>query len=231
VQALNASFDLVIFDCDGVLVDSEVISCRAHAETLTRHGYPITSQQVFDRFLGRSTRQANHEVEAELGRPLPEDFHTQLQNELFRAFEADLHAVAHIHAALDAITQPVCVASSGSPQRMRVTLGHTGLHDRFAPNIFSALQVQNGKPAPDLFLFAAGQMKARPERCVVIEDSVPGVTAACAAGMAVFGFHGGSHCVPGHAATLRTAGAAVTFDDMRQLPGLIGRIGTAATAS
>ena len=101
-----------------------------------------------------------------------------MQNELFRAFEADLHAVAHIHAALDAITQPVCVASSGSPQRMRVTLGHAGLHDRFAPNIFSALQVQNGKPAPDLFLFAAGQMKARPERCVVIEDSVPGVTAS-----------------------------------------------------
>ena len=102
---------------------------------------------------------------------------------------------------------------------MRVSLGRAGLHDRFAPHIFSALQVKSGKPAPDLFLFAAGQMKARPERCVVIEDSVPGVTAACAAGMVVLGFHGGSHCVPGHAAMLRAAGAAVTFDDMRQLPG------------
>jgi HAD superfamily hydrolase (TIGR01509 family) len=229
VQLLSANLDLVIFDCDGVLVDSEVISCRAHAEVLTRHGYPITSQQVFDRFLGRSTRQTNHEVEAELGRSLPDDFHAQLQHELFRAFEADLHAVPHVHAALDAITQPVCVASSGSPQRMRVTLGRTGLYDRFAPNIFSALQVQNGKPAPDLFLFAAGQMKTRPERCVAIEDSIPGVTAACAAGMMVLGFHGASHCPPGHAAMLRAAGAAVTFEDMRQLPDLIRRIGAATT--
>jgi len=96
-----------------------------------------------------------------------------LQDELFRAFEADLHAVPHVHTVLDAITQPVCVASSGSPQRMRVTLGRTGLYDRFAPNIFSALQVQNGKPAPDLFLFAAGQMKTRPERCVAIETVSP----------------------------------------------------------
>jgi HAD superfamily hydrolase (TIGR01509 family) len=215
--------DLIIFDCDGVLVDSEVISCRAHAEVLTRHGYPITSEQVFDRFLGRSTRQANLEVEAELGRSLPDDFHTQLQDELFRSFEADLEAVPHIHAALDRIAQPVCVASSGSPQRMRVSLGRTSLYDRFAPNIFSALQVKNGKPAPDLFLFAAEQMTATPERCLVIEDSIAGITAACAAGMAVLGFCGGSHCAPDHAEALRAAGATMTFTDMRELPGLIER--------
>ncbi|TAI63845.1 HAD family hydrolase [Bradyrhizobium sp. Leo170] len=213
--------DLIIFDCDGVLVDSEVISCRAHAEILTRHGYPITSEQVFDRFLGRSTRQANLEIEAELGRSLPDDFHTQLQDELFRSFEADLQAVPHIHAALDRIAQPVCVASSGSPQRMRVSLGRTALHERFAPNIFSALQVKNGKPAPDLFLFAAGQMKVAPERCLVVEDSLPGITAARAAGMTVLGFCGGSHCGPGHAEALRAAGATMTFADMRELAGLI----------
>ncbi|MGY3610356.1 MULTISPECIES: HAD family hydrolase [unclassified Bradyrhizobium] len=213
--------DLIIFDCDGVLVDSEVISCRAHAEVLTRHGYPITSEQVFDRFLGRSTRQANLEIEAELGRSLPDDYHTHLQDELFRSFEADLQAVPHIHAALDRIAQPVCVASSGSPQRMRVSLGRTALYERFAPNIFSALQVKNGKPAPDLFLFAAGQMKVAPERCLVVEDSLPGITAARAAGMAVLGFCGGSHCRPGHAETLRAAGATMTFADMRELPGLI----------
>jgi HAD superfamily hydrolase (TIGR01509 family) len=207
-----------------VLVDSEVISCRAHAEVLSRHGYPITSEQVFHRFLGRSTRQANFEVEAELGRSLPDDFHVQLQDELFRSFEADLQAVPYIHAALDAITQPVCVASSGSPQRMRVSLGRTGLYDQFAPNIFSAVQVNKGKPAPDLFLFASGQMKAAPERCIVIEDSVPGVTGARAAGMMVLGFHGGSHCISGHADVLRAAGATATFDDMRQLPGLIDRL-------
>ena len=121
---------------------------------------------------------------------------------------------------------PICVASSGTPENIRHGLACAGLFDQLAPHIFSAMQVKRGKPAPDLFLFAAGQMKAKPERCVVIEDSVPGVTGARAAGMVVLGFHGGSHCVPGHAAMLRTAGAAVTFDDMRQLPGLIGRIGT-----
>jgi len=219
------SFDLIIFDCDGVLVDSEVISCRAHAEVLSRHGYPITQEQVFDRFLGRSTRQANSEVEAELGRALPEDFHVQLQDEQLRSFGADLEAIPHIHSALDMISQAVCVASSGSHQRMRVTLGRTRLTDRFAPNIFSASQVVNGKPAPDLFLFAAHQMNVPPERCLVIEDSVAGIAGAIAAGMPVLGFHGGSHCREGYGAKLRDAGATATFDDMRQLPELISRLG------
>ncbi|NOJ39632.1 HAD family hydrolase [Bradyrhizobium australiense] len=225
---LNPNFDLVIFDCDGVLVDSEVISCRAHAQTLTRHGYPITSEQVFHRFLGRSTRQANIEIEAELGRALPDDFHLQLQDELYRTFEADLEAVPHIHAALDAIAQPICVASSGSHSRMRISLGRTKLYDRFAPNIFSASQVSNGKPAPDLFLFAAEQMHVAPERCIVIEDSVPGVMGGCAAGMTVLGFHGGSHCRQGYGEKLHDAGAAVIFDDMRRLPDLIARVGLMA---
>jgi HAD superfamily hydrolase (TIGR01509 family) len=220
--------DLVIFDCDGVLVDSEVISCRAHADLLTRHGYPITAEQVFERFLGRSTRQANVEVEAELGRSLSGDFHVELRDELFRSFTATLQAIPHIHQALDAITQPVCVASSGSQDRMRVSLGRARLYDRFAPHIFSASQVRNGKPAPDLFLFAARQMATSPERCLVIEDSVPGITGACAAGMTVLGFVGGSHCRPGYADTLRAAGAVLTFDDMGQLPDLIERIGVAA---
>ncbi|MGA7811258.1 HAD family hydrolase [Bradyrhizobium sp.] len=224
------TFDLVIFDCDGVLVDSEKISCRAHADVLSRHGYPITADDVFQRFLGRSTRQANLEIEAELGRSLPDAYHGELQDELFRAFTADLEAVPHIGDALDRISAAICVASSGSQQRMRVSLGGTGLYDRFAPNIFSAAQVGNGKPAPDLFLFAAEQMKMSVERCIVVEDSVPGITGARAAGMTVLGFHGGSHCRPGHAATLSAAGAAATFADMRQLPDLIERIGDAVTA-
>ena len=219
------NFDLIIFDCDGVLVDSEAISCRAHAEVLSRHGYPITREQVFDRFLGRSTRQASSEVEAELGRALPDDFHVQLRDEQFRSFEADLEAVPHIHAALDAIVQPICVASSGSQQRMRLTLGRTHLYNRFAPNIFSSSQVLNGKPAPDLFLFAAEQMNVPPEHCLVIEDSVAGIAGAIAAGMPVLGFHGGSHCREGYGRKLHDAGAAMIFDDMRQLPDLIARIG------
>jgi HAD superfamily hydrolase (TIGR01509 family) len=215
--------DLIIFDCDGVLVDSEVISCRAHADVLSRHGYPITSDEVFERFLGRSTRQANLEIETELGRKLPDDYHAELQDELFGNFERDLEAIRGIHDALDRITQRVCVASSGSHQRMRVSLGSTSLYERLAPNIFSASQVKNGKPAPDLFLFAASEMRVPPERCVVIEDSVVGIAGARAAGMTVFGFCGGSHCGPGYAEILRQAGTDLTFDDMRQLPDLVRR--------
>jgi HAD superfamily hydrolase (TIGR01509 family) len=215
-------FDLIIFDCDGVLVDSEVISCRAHADVLTRNGYSISHEQVFDRFLGRSTRQATLEIEAELGRSLPEDFDAQLKSELFKSFAATLRAVPHIEQALAAISQPVCVASSGSHERMRASLGRAGLYDRFMPNIFSASQVKRGKPAPDLFLFAAARMGVPPARCLVIEDSVPGIVGAGAAGMTVFGFYGGSHCRLGYAETLRAAGAAATFDDMRELAEMIG---------
>lgn len=218
------NFDLIIFDCDGVLVDSEVIACRVDADSLTRHGYPITADQVLDRFLGRSMRQVRLEVEAELGRSLPDDFSTQLLEELYRSFVAELKAVPHIHATLDTIAQPACVASSSSHERMRISLGRTGLYDRFAPHIFSATQVRNGKPAPDLFLFAAEQMAMSPKQCLVIEDSAPGIAAARAAGMTVLGFHGGSHCRPGYADRLHAAGAAIVFNDMRQLPALIEQI-------
>lgn len=222
--------DLIIFDCDGVLVDSEVISCRAHADVLTRHGYPITSEQVFERFLGRSTKQANREIETELGRALPEAYHGDLQDELFRAFEADLEAISGIHDVLDVVTQRVCVASSGSHQRMRVSLGRTGLYVRLAPNIFSSSQVKNGKPAPDLFLFAAKEMGVAPECCVVVEDSLAGIAGARAARMKVFGFCGGSHCRAGHAETLRQAGADLIFADMHQLPELVRRVAADALA-
>ncbi|MGJ4951059.1 HAD family hydrolase [Bradyrhizobium sp. HKCCYLS20291] len=226
--ARPSSFDLVIFDCDGVLVDSEVISCQAHADVLSLCGYPISADQVFDRFLGRSSKQATAEVEAELGRSLPADFNAKLQDRLFRAFEHDLHPVAGIVDALDALDVPVCVASSGSHQRMRVSLGATRLYDRLAPHIFSSSQVENGKPAPDLFLFAAAQMNARPQACVVVEDSLAGIRGGIAAGMTVLGFHGGSHCRPGHADSLREAGATLVFDDMRQLPIILNQLGEKA---
>jgi HAD superfamily hydrolase (TIGR01509 family) len=220
------SFDLIIFDCDGVLVDSEVISCRAHAETLTRHGYPITADQVLDRFLGVSDREARLTIEAELGRRLPDDFEVQVKQATLQRYADDLRPVPYIGEAIAAISLPKCVASSGTPAKIRHGLTCAGLYDALAPHIFSAGQVKRGKPAPDLFLFAAEQMKTSPARCIVIEDSIPGVTGAVAAGMTVLGFHGGSHCRPGYAGTLRAAGAAATFDDMRQLAELIGQIGT-----
>ena len=219
---MNASIDLVIFDCDGVLVDSEVISCRAHSQMLTRHGYPITADQVLDRFLGVSDREARLTIEAELGRKLPDDFEVQVKQATLGSYADDLRAISNVDEAIAAIGLPKCVASSGTPEKIRHGLTCAGLYDLLAPHIFSASQVKRGKPAPDLFLFAAEQMQIAPERCLVIEDSVPGITGARAAGMTVLGFFGGSHCRPGHADTLRAAGAVLTFDDMRQLPGLIG---------
>jgi len=220
----QANFDLVIFDCDGVLVDSEVISCRAHAETLTRHGYPITADQVLDRFLGMSDREARLTIESELGRALPADFETQMKQAALRYYAHDLRNIPHIGETIAAIDLPKCVASSGTPEKIRHGLEAAGLYHLLAPNIFSATQVRNGKPAPDLFLFAASQMVTAPGRCVVIEDSVPGITGARAAGMTVLGFHGGSHCRPGYGDTLRAAGAAATFDDMRRLPDMLTQI-------
>ena len=226
---MNANVDLVIFDCDGVLVDSEVISCRAHAATLARHGYAITADQVLDRFLGVSEREARLTIENEIGRRLPDDFETQVNQATLQFYAGDLRAISYVGDAIAAIDLPKCVASSGTPEKIHHGLTCTGLYDRLAPHIFSATQVERGKPAPDLFLFAAERMQVSPERCLVIEDSVPGVTGARAAGMTVLGFHGGSHCRPGHADMLRAAGAALIFDDMRQLPGLIGRVGAVAS--
>ncbi|MES1149370.1 MAG: HAD family hydrolase [Bradyrhizobium guangdongense] len=222
--------DLIIFDCDGVLVDSEVISCRAHASVLTRHGYPITPEQVLTRFLGVSDREARRMVEDEIGRKLPDDLEAQIKSATLQFYAGELQPITHVAAAIAAIDLPKCVASSGTPEKIRHGLDCAGLYDQLAPHIFSATQVARGKPAPDLFLFAAEQMKTAPENCLVIEDSVPGVTGARAAGMAVLGFHGGSHCPPGHGEKLRQAGAGLIFDDMRQLPDLVSRVGTDAVA-
>ena len=225
MRDLNSNVDLVIFDCDGVLVDSEVISCRAHAETLTRHGYPITAEQVLERFLGVSDREARQTIEREMGRELPDDFEAQMKQAALQRYTGELGAIPNIGEAIDAIRLPKCVASSGTPEKIHHGLTCAGLYDQLAPHIFSATQVSRGKPAPDLFLFAAEQMKVQPAQCLVIEDSVPGVTGGRAAGMNVLGFHGGSHCRPGHGDGLRAAGAAAVFEDMRQLPVLIAKMG------
>ena len=218
-------FDLVIFDCDGVLVDSELISCRAHADMLIRHGYPITADQVLDRFLGVSDREARLAIEAEFGRALPADFEILIKQATLDSYQDELRPIPHMVETIAAIRLPKCVASSGTPEKIRHGLTCAGLYELLAPHIFSAVQVERGKPAPDLFLFAAERMNAPPSRCVVIEDSVPGVTGALAAGMTVLGFHGGSHCRPGYADRLGAAGAAAVFDDMRLLSRLIEQVG------
>jgi HAD superfamily hydrolase (TIGR01509 family) len=208
-----ASFELVIFDCDGVLVDSEPLSNRILAERLTAIGLPTTVEDAIRDYMGRSWKSDVELIESRLGRPLPEGFSDAYHAEVIAAFERELEPVAGIVAALDAIELPWCVASSSAHPRIRASLTATGLLDRFEGRIFSATDVEHGKPAPDLFLLAARTMGVAPERCVVVEDAPAGVQAARAAGMAVLGYAGLTD-----AALLE--GARV-FTSMDELPALI----------
>ncbi|MGE3281195.1 MAG: HAD family hydrolase [Alphaproteobacteria bacterium] len=210
--------DLVIFDCDGVLVDSEPIFSSVHADILSQCGYETTPEIVGSRFCGISDAEMLAAIEREWGRRLPADYDKRVAALLDASCEASLTALPGIRETLDLIQAPICVASSSTPERVRRSLGIVGLLDRFEPHIFSAVMVARGKPAPDLFLFAARAMDADPARCVVIEDSVPGVRAAVSARMAVIGFCGGSHCPAGHAEILRRNGAMTTITDFRDLP-------------
>ena len=195
---MASSLDLVIFDCDGVLVDSEPIFSQVHAEILSECGYKITPEILGERFCGISDAEMLAAIEREWGKSLPADYRDRVAAVADASCEAMLTAFPGIHATLDQMPAPICVASSGTPERIRKSLGLTGLLGCFEPHVFSAAMVARGKPAPDLFLFAARAMGADPARCVVIEDSVPGVRAAVSAGMAAIGFCGGSHCPPGH---------------------------------
>jgi HAD superfamily hydrolase (TIGR01509 family) len=222
----DGPFELVIFDLDGVLVDSEPISSRVTAAALAEAGIAISEADVGDRFLGVSTAEMLQEVEAEHGRRLPELFQKTLRERILNAFEHELEPIAGVPALLDALAVDRCVASSSHPDRIRRSLEMTGLLDRLAPHLFRATMVDHGKPAPDLFLLAAARMAAEATRCLVVEDSEVGVRAGKAAGMTVFGFTGASHVWSHtHAPRLQAAGADAIFAEMAALGGLIGRVG------
>ena len=212
-------FELVIFDCDGVLVDTERIAVRIDVKVLKELGWTMTEADVVERFMGRSDAYMTSEIEKYLGRPLPPDWEDGFRPWYREAFEKELAPVPGVVEALDAIVTPTCVASSGTHEKIRFTLGLTGLYPRFAGRIFSVQDVAHGKPAPDLFLHAAKQMGVLPARCAVIEDSRYGVEAARAAGMRAFGYAGG--LTP--RASLEGPGT-VLFDDMRALPKLLDEI-------
>lgn len=179
--------ELVIFDCDGVLVDSERLAVRIDVTVLAALGWPLTERDVIDRFVGRSHEFMVAEIEAHLGRRLADDWEDEFHHLYREAFAAELTPVDGVLEALDQITLPTCVASSGSHEKMRDTLGLTGLYERFAGRIFSASEVARGKPAPDLFLHAARRMGVDPAACAVVEDSRYGVEAARAGGMLALG--------------------------------------------
>jgi HAD superfamily hydrolase (TIGR01509 family) len=218
------SFDLVVFDCDGVLIDSEPIVNRAHAETLALCGYAIGEKMLLERFCGVSDADMLAAIAREWDRPLPEDYQSRVAALLEEEYRRSLRPIPGIHEALAGLALPVCVASSGTPERIRLGLEVAGLLDRFDPHLFSATMVARGKPAPDLFLHAAERMGAAPQRSVVIEDSLAGVAAARAAGMTALGFCGSSHCRPGHGERLRAGGAGLVLRDMRELPAAIERL-------
>jgi HAD superfamily hydrolase (TIGR01509 family) len=210
--------DLVIFDCDGVLVDSERLANTVLAGLLTEIGLPTSVPESIDRYMGRSMPACVERIEAALGHPVPRDFLDTYYERVFSAFELSLRVVPGIVGALDALdgAVSVCVASSGSHERIRRSLGLTGLLPRFEGRIFSADDVDRPKPWPDLFLHAAAGMGAVAGRCVVVEDSPAGVRAAVAARMPVLGY---ADLTPG--AVLADAGATV-FSDMAALPALLG---------
>lgn len=218
---------LVIFDCDGVLVDSEPISIEVLVASFARAGVLIDEAGAYRRFLGRSLSTVIAAAREEFGLDMDEAFLERLRQDLFARFRADLRPIPGVIEALEALQAHGigwCVASSSHMERIRLSLTVTGLIDRFDPNIFSAAMVTRGKPAPDLFLHAAERMGRTPSACIVIEDSPAGIEAAKAAGMTVFAFTGGSHThFASHRAALDALAPDATFDAMADLIHLVAK--------
>ncbi len=217
---MPAPFDLVIFDCDGVLVDSEVLAVEAFVAVLREAGLPATPAMI-ERCFGMKQADILLAVSEQTGLDVPADVAAELWPATRALFERELRPMPGVAAFIDGLGgRARCVASSSNPERIRLSLTLTGLADRFGEAVFSSHQVARGKPAPDLFLFAAERMGVDPGRCLVIEDSTYGVQGARAAGMRAVGFVGGSHIPAGHADALERAGAETVtraWDDIRAL--------------
>lgn len=218
---------LIIFDCDGVLVDSEPISVDVLVDALGAAGVSIDSDEAYRRFLGRSLGAVIETARDEFGLEIDEAFLLKLRTDLYARFRRDLQPIPGIATALDDLQAngfSWCVASSSQRERIELSLTVTGLIDRFVPHIFSASMVKHGKPAPDLFLYAAGQMQREPKDCIVIEDSPAGIEAAQAAGMTVFAFTGGSHAgTAEHRDAVTRLQPDAVFDAMAELLHLIAK--------
>lgn len=213
---------LVIFDCDGVLVDSEPIAIDVLIETVAARGVAIGRDAAYRDFLGRTLKAVSTSLREEYGVAMDEAALADMRHALYGRYERALKPMPFVAETIDALDIPSCVASSSVYERIEISLKLTGLHDRFAPHIYSAAMVERGKPAPDLFLHAAREMGVAPADCVVIEDSPAGVVAAQAAGMKVFAFTGGGHVGPaGLNEKLTALGPDLIFDDLRRLPDLL----------
>jgi HAD superfamily hydrolase (TIGR01509 family) len=215
---VKKKFELVIFDCDGVLVDSELITNRVFAKMLNELGIPISIEEMFERFVGRSMPQCLEIITALLGHAVPDGFVEDYYARSRAALQRELKAVPDIETVLAALDSPFCVASSGTHEKMQTTLGVTGLLPLFSGKIYSVTEVPRSKPFPDVYLYAARRQGVAPASCAVIEDTPTGVSAGVAAGMTVFGY---CALMPKH--RLIEAGAHHTFERMRDLPALLSR--------
>lgn len=208
---------MIVFDCNGVLVDSEPLAAAVLSDEFMRAGFSITPEIIARYFTGRRTAEVFAEVERATGRKLPPGFAAKVAGVTLRRFRTELRATKHVAQALSWLRGPKCVASSSPIDRIRLSLESTDLIRFFEPYLFSASDVRQGKPAPDLLLYAAGKMAVPPSACIVVDDSVVGVTAGIAAGMTVIGFAGSNRAGAPTADDLRTAGARTVINDMRML--------------
>jgi len=212
---------LIIFDFDGVIADSEVLSNTVLAECVTEAGLPTTLDDAYRLYMGKRVPEIAAAVEASLGRPLRSDFGANFQNRALARFRTDLQPVAGARDYLAAFASlHRCIASTSSPERLAVCLDALGLASAFGASVFSSELVRRGKPYPDIFLYAARQFRVDPAECLVIEDSVGGVRAGVAAGMTVIGLLAASHIRDGHGARLSAAGGhhmAATFDEAQEI--------------
>ena len=207
---------LVLFDCDGVLVDSERLSHSVLQDMIADYGVNLTLEQTLDHFMGTSTEKGLEILASLLGQPVPADFDDIFNARSFEAFTKWLSPVVGVPELLTSLQLRYCVASNGPHNKMRFTLGHTGLLPFFEGRLFSAEDVKSPKPSPDLFLHAAASLGVSAADCLVVEDSVSGVMAARSAGMRVFGF-----AAMGQGEKLRQAGAHLAFGEMADLPLLL----------
>jgi HAD superfamily hydrolase (TIGR01509 family) len=208
---------VVIFDCNGVLVDSEPLATAILSQEFTRAGFTLTPDVIACYFTGRRPADIFAEVESVSGRKLPPNFASAVASIIVRRFRTELRATHHAEYALSWLRGPKCVASSSSYKRIRISLECTGLIRFFDDNLFSASDIRRGKPAPDLFLHAAEKLQVEPGECLVVEDSPVGVAASLAAGMTAIGFVGGSHASGQLGNQLRSAGARTVISDLRAL--------------
>ena len=212
----DLSPDLIIFDCDGVLIDSEILSMRGYRDTLLAAGIDVARDDLLD-CVGLKQADIFSRVESLSGSRVPAQARDGLWPRIRALFEAELKPTAGLVEFLSCLTTRVCVASSSDPARLQVSLALTGLAEFFGDAVFSTQSVARGKPAPDIYLLAAKRMGRDPERCLVIEDSAPGIGGAVSAGMAAIGFVGASHIRAGHAERLTAAGATAICEDWRQV--------------